>query len=78
MESNNNFINFTEASIEWNKNKIKCKNGYYQYKCKLCNEPIYRYTVQNKHFKSFATKFDLENQHHPRQHDYCEDHLLHD
>jgi hypothetical protein len=74
----NNDIDFLDASKEWNQNKIKHKKGYYQYKCKLCDEPIYWYTVQNKYFKTFATKFDLENQHNPRQHLYCEEHLMND
>ncbi len=47
-----NKIDFNDASIEWNKNKIKNRNGYYQYKCKLCDEPIY-FAVVRKKFKLF-------------------------
>ena len=70
-----NKIDFNDASIEWNKNKIKNRNGYYQYKCKLCDEPIYWYTITNKYFDKFASEFDYKNKNNPRQHEYCEDHL---
>jgi hypothetical protein len=70
-------FDFDVSSNEWRKNKIKCKNGYFQYKCQIsnCNEPLYSYTTNHKLFYSFATPFDIENKNHINKNIYCEEHL---
>lgn len=69
-------FNFDDSSNEWRKNKIALKNGCFQYKCKLCSEPIYNYTTANKHFHLFASDFDIVNKEHPNKYIYCEEHLF--
>lgn len=70
-------IDFDDASKEWRKNKIVFPKGVFKYKCSCmgCNNIIYWYTITNKHFHLFASKFDIENKHNPAQYDYCEEHL---
>jgi hypothetical protein len=71
-----NTIDFDFASKEWRKNKIKLSNGYFRYKCKKCDEYVYRYVFENKYFQIFATDFDIRHQNHKNKDIYCEDHLL--
>lgn len=74
----NNNIDFDEASKEWRKNKIYLGKGYFKYKCshKDCNNLLYLYTVQHKHFNLFASEFDLKNKDNNKKYIYCEDHLF--
>jgi hypothetical protein len=71
-------IDFDKASNEWRKNKISLRNGYFRYKCKKCDEYLYAYIVENKHFYKFATEFDLKHKNHKNKYKYCEIHLLSD
>lgn len=70
-------IDFDEATREWRKNKIAFSNGFFKYKCSHpdCNNIIYWYTINNKYFHLFASKFDIANKDNPAQYDYCEEHL---
>ncbi len=69
-------IDFEEASNEWRKNKINMGNGYFKYKCKLCNNELYKYVFENKLFDNFATDFDRMNKNNPDIYLFCEDHIL--
>jgi hypothetical protein len=69
---------FDESSCEWRKNKIYLGKGIFRYKCTVanCNNILYVYTTENKHFDTFASSFDYLNKNNPRKYLYCEEHLL--
>lgn len=71
-------MDFDEASKEWRKNKISCKNGYFQYKCTHpnCQEALYLYTTSHALFDKFASEFDLANRNNPNRFLFCEEHLI--
>jgi hypothetical protein len=72
-----NNLDFDDASFHWRKNKVCIGKGYFKYKCSFegCNNLLYCYTTENKHFLLFASDFDLKNKDNSNKFYYCENHL---
>lgn len=69
-------IDFDDASVCWRRNKVYAGNGYFRYKCEMCDEIVHWYTTSHVLFEKFASPFDKKHQHHPNRFVRCETHLL--